>query len=225
MEKLKLICLLVLWSSAPLVLDARTQKTEDAALARDLYLMIGTYSSVNNGKLPTSFEDLAKLDPIFNDRLDPSVEKQYRLIKNHDSIDGLPNWRLILINDQPIKLGYSEKSRIGRHLVYIDESGELKQIAETEEWFKKWIGDAIPGITFGEYIVEAETAKQPDEIAEFFEPLHESPTPESEVKEPVKVKPTEVAEETPEQSSQWWLWLVGALVVVGGLALVLRRKN
>jgi len=32
-------------------------------------------------------------------------------------------------------------------------------------------------------------------------------------------------EVTPEQSSQWWLWLVGALVVVGGLVVVVRRKS
>ena len=31
--------------------------------------------------------------------------------------------------------------------------------------------------------------------------------------------------EEPEQSSQWWLWLVGALVVLGGLVVVVRRKN
>ncbi len=48
---------------------------------------------------------------------------------------------------------------------------------------------------------------------------------EPEVKEPVEVTPVEVVEETPEQSSQWWLWLVGALIVVGGLGLVLRRKS
>ena len=41
-------------------------------------------------------------------------------------------------------------------------------------------------------------------------------------------KPAEahkIDRESPEQSSQWWLWLVGALVVVGGLGLVLRRKS
>ena len=37
-----------------------------------------------------------------------------------------------------------------------------------------------------------------------------------------RVQPVEV---TPEQSSQWWLWLVGALVVLGGLAVVVRRKS
>ena len=35
----------------------------------------------------------------------------------------------------------------------------------------------------------------------------------------------EPSEEHTEQPSQWWLWLVGVLVVVGGLGLVLRRKS
>jgi|GEM_PF-3882373 hypothetical protein len=44
------------------------------------------------------------------------------------------------------------------------------------------------------------------------------------VDEPAGVKLVEVAEETPEQSSQWWLWLIGAIVVVGGV-LFIRSKN
>jgi hypothetical protein len=43
-----------------------------------------------------------------------------------------------------------------------------------------------------------------------------------ELAEPTSI---EIVEETPEQSSNWWLWLIGLLVVVGGLALVLRRKS
>lgn len=35
----------------------------------------------------------------------------------------------------------------------------------------------------------------------------------------------ESTEEAIEQSSNWWLWIIGALVVIGGLGLVLRRKS
>jgi|GEM_PF-3034786 hypothetical protein len=45
------------------------------------------------------------------------------------------------------------------------------------------------------------------------------------VKEPAEVKPVEVSEETPEQSSQWWMWLVGTLVILGGGVLFIRSKN
>ena len=42
----------------------------------------------------------------------------------------------------------------------------------------------------------------------------------------IESKPVEVAEEVPDDKSwNWWLWLIGLLVVVGGLGLVLRRKS
>jgi hypothetical protein len=53
----------------------------------------------------------------------------------------------------------------------------------------------------------------------------EPPTVVSAKKEPVKVPSIEVAEEVPAESSQWWLWLVGLLVVLGGLVVVVRRKS
>lgn len=55
--------------------------------------------------------------------------------------------------------------------------------------------------------------------------VEEVTPPEPAKEEPAEVVTVEVAEETAEQSSNWWLWLIGALVVVGGLGLVLRRKN
>jgi len=56
--------------------------------------------------------------------------------------------------------------------------------------------------------------------------VEEVTPPEPAKEEPVEVAAVEVAEETSEQSSQWWLWLIGLLVVVvGGLGFVLRRKS
>lgn len=37
--------------------------------------------------------------------------------------------------------------------------------------------------------------------------------------------PTEPIEEDFEPSSKWWLWLIGAVVLVGGIGLIARRKN
>ena len=50
----------------------------------------------------------------------------------------------------------------------------------------------------------------------------QSSMPKAEVREPVNV---EVAEETTPEPSRWWLWLVGLLVLVGGLGLTLRHNN
>ena len=60
---------------------------------------------------------------------------------------------------------------------------------------------------------------------EIIQEIEEATPPELVIEGTAEVAPVEVAEETTEQSSQWWLWLVGAVVVVGGLGLVLRRKN
>lgn len=59
--------------------------------------------------------------------------------------------------------------------------------------------------------------------AEVKQTVSKSHKTELEGKESVEVKPFEV-EEAPEQSSQLWLWLVVALIVLGGLAVVVRRK-
>ena len=49
--------------------------------------------------------------------------------------------------------------------------------------------------------------------------------PEPVIEEPAEVGPVEVAEDPPEEAANWLLWLIGALIVLGGLALVVRRKN
>lgn len=61
--------------------------------------------------------------------------------------------------------------------------------------------------------------------SEIVEVIGEVTPPKPAKEEPAEAAPVEVTEETPEQSSNWWLWLVGALVVVGGLGLAIRRKS
>ena len=62
-------------------------------------------------------------------------------------------------------------------------------------------------------------------VPEVEEIVQEVTQPELTKKEPVEVAPVEVDEKNPGQSSQWWLWLIGLLVVVGGLVVVVRRKS
>lgn len=53
----------------------------------------------------------------------------------------------------------------------------------------------------------------------------ETPKPEPTTEKPAEVKTPETSQEPPEEPSQWWLWLIGAVVVVGALGLIVRRKN
>lgn len=68
-----------------------------------------------------------------------------------------------------------------------------------------------------------ETSRKTNQIV--VNKVNASKTSESEVKEATEVAPTEIPTPAPEQSPQWWLWLVGALVVLGGVVVVVRRKS
>ena len=78
--------------------------------------------------------------------------------------------------------------------------------------------------------VRSENAPAVDENTPLEQPEATRITPnpvnkEAEVKIVTEAALVEVVEETPEEPSRWWLWLIGALVVLGGLAVVLRRKS
>ena len=45
------------------------------------------------------------------------------------------------------------------------------------------------------------------------------------VEETPEFESYEIAKEAPEKSSSWLLWLIGALIFLGGLAVVIRRKK
>lgn len=125
------------------------------------------------------------------------------------------------------KMGHSED--------FIKKQSEQYVIAEfsgSDSDLERWteIRDLIQNLkvdpTLAETSPKAPIAEIPARApAATVETTEELQTVKPEVKEAAKVKPVEVAEETSEQSSQWWLWLVGALVVVGGLGLALRRKS
>jgi hypothetical protein len=66
--------------------------------------------------------------------------------------------------------------------------------------------------------------------AESFSPGDELPNEKTEpleltTEEPDKVVDVDTSEGPSEQSSNWWLWLIGAVVVVCGIVLIARRKS
>ncbi len=63
------------------------------------------------------------------------------------------------------------------------------------------------------------------EVSEVVEVVEEASAPDLAIKESAEVVTVEPSEEPAEQSSNWWLWLIGAVVVVGGIGLVARRKS
>lgn len=68
--------------------------------------------------------------------------------------------------------------------------------------------------------------KNESTVEEVAEVIEEVITPEAAIEEePAEVIVIEPIEKDVEQSSSWWLWLIGALVIVGVLGLVLRKKS
>jgi len=57
------------------------------------------------------------------------------------------------------------------------------------------------------------------------EAVEEAVLPEPATEEPAEVVVTEPVEKDVEQSSNWWLWLIGLLAVFAGVGLAVRRKN
>lgn len=66
------------------------------------------------------------------------------------------------------------------------------------------------------------TSSEVVEVAETVEVTAPEPAIEE---EPAEVAVADPVQEDVEQSSNWWLWLIGLLVAVGGLAVVVRRKS
>ena len=205
----------------------------DHSVSRNLMLAIEGYRILNDGKYPNSFGDLN--DEIVNQlarSLGRPIEDQFKLIDKHEALhnEHLKGWKLVMITKLSMDIGRSDNTT-GRHLVYADATGELKHITETESWFAKWIGDAIPGIRFGDDSnigpVKKTTAEIPPtpSVPEVAEEIEKVPQPKPATTETSEVTTPEPSEEPDEKPSNWWLWLVGLLVVVGGVGLVVRRKS
>lgn len=68
-----------------------------------------------------------------------------------------------------------------------------------------------------------DTEETPVRVAEI---TTEAQVVDTESGKPNEINPIEVVKETPEgKSSKWWLWLIGLLILVGGLTVVIRRKS
>jgi hypothetical protein len=73
---------------------------------------------------------------------------------------------------------------------------------------------------------ESEMMEEPaPPVEEAVEVIEEVTAPESTIEEPAEVVVTESIEEDIEQSSNRWLWLIGAVVVVAGMVFILHHKS
>lgn len=78
--------------------------------------------------------------------------------------------------------------------------------------------DRLAGMGYSPEELDATKTPKPEVI-------EESMPPEKATIESSEVVTPEPAEEPVDEPSQWWPWLIGALVVVGGITLAFRRKS
>lgn len=220
----------------PVVLDAQWKITTDSqireqSVSRNLMYAIGTYRSNNDGAFPSNFSQLDEdIVEQLSAALGQPVSSRFILINEQRPLknDNIKDWRLVLISKQKLNIGGSQQAK-GRHLVYADSSGKLRQITEPEEWFETHIQDSIPGVIFGEEEVSDATAiEQTPNKSEVSVEQRSVQLPDEDTQpEALKnnVLPQNIADETAEHQNLWWLWAVGLPVVIVLVLIAIFIRN
>lgn len=198
--------------------------SEKAIIAKSFIGLFTTHGNLHNGAIASSWNDFAELGfdlDSFERDMGVDFAETYAFASGESVSGKVP----VMSNRSPID--YREDGSLGRYVVWLDEAGSyyFSKVPEEEieALFSKYKVKLLEADSSSVQSPIPETPTPPAVVTETTEELS---TVKSGVKEPAEVKPVEVAEETPEkQSSQWWLWLIGALVLVGGLAAVVRRKS
>ena len=248
------LLLLMLCALTP-VLHARTQLPNEFAKIKGVGIQTQVYSTLNNGNLPGSWRDFIEYDPEFKSVIElkiggTQIGDLYSFISEEDRVK-FPKGELLLIRSAPTdwpaiwkhaspnidSSQLTEKQRAEfkrladreqpiRYLVYRNERGDLDSVWWFEEDVQKMLAETGIRIPAPEpYQAPEGKAKEALAQSSITETTSEPVTVQSAVKEHPEVTSVEVIEEASEESSNWLLWLVGVLVVLGGLALVVRRKD
>lgn len=247
------VFILILLSSL-LCVEAKTISPAENGAIRRFVGFYDSITNIE-GKPPTSWATIAKYDEDLEGFEDyfpegQNIDAVYSFIAEEDRAK-YPEGELLLIRSTPMdwpevwkhtppeidpaELTEDQKAEIERlkdreqpirYLIYRDEAGDLESVWWFEEDVQKMLAETGIRVPKPEpYQAPAVAAVPPTPAPETVQVVEEVTQPEPAKEEPAEVVTVEVAEETAEQSSQWWLWLVGAFVVVGGLSLVLRRKS
>lgn len=116
-----------------------------------------------------------------------------------------------------LKHGSEKSIPIMRQALQLIERDNLRQ--RLEQQYLQPLMTEHPGAIDEPIAENPAIAPEVEEGAQ--EPTASEPAPEK----PLEVKTPEPSEEPAEEPPQWWLWLIGAVVIVGGIGLIARRKN
>lgn len=232
-------------------LYAHSVSTGEGSAIRGLCETIRQYRTYVEDVPVTSWDQIAKLDVnLYGTKAgfkDEDPTELYSFIPA-DQRSKFPEGELLLIRYEPLPFPDIYKEHLHerdeseaeadvenpdykpiRYLLYRDNSGEIQSFwwyeGRVQEMLKE-TGIEIPKpIKFTNYIDPR--VRQSEDSGELPpEAIEEVVVPELVIEEePAEVVAVEPVEEPVEKSSNWWLWLIVAVVVFGAVGLAVRRKN
>ena len=230
---------------APCLLLGKSMSSPESRMVRSVAEGIRLYQTHIEDRPIESWDQIAKLDMdlhALNTYLkDQDISELYSFVPIGER-SKFPDGDLILIRyealpypeilkdeydpDDPRKERNESFYKPVRYLVYRDAEGELHGVRWYEEDIQKMLRETgikiPPPEKFTNNVVAGKNKEEAQQINQIDEPPVRSA---SEGEEALEVDTPEPSEKTVERSSKWWLWLIGAVVVVGGIGLVLRRKS
>ena len=164
-----------------------------------------------------------KLLPLYlrtlNERILPELNKISRSGRSVDQYRRNVIDKLFIYNDMELP----EKRTIDQLLMEVGRTGNFSLYENL--YFTNTAEIRLLAQKFN-LIAEANDSEEEPHLTEssMLEVIEDVIEPEPALKEPAEVVVTEPIEEDVEQSSNWWLWLISAVVVVGGFFLLRPRK-
>jgi|GEM_PF-3211237 hypothetical protein len=157
------------------------------------------------------------------DQLDDIIELSVLAMAYSDMIDGMGSRMTVLASRLKGLLSkiLNSPHRDEVFAIYPNLDEHINSIIRRVEQDQRRV---IPPLGYG-LVIDSNNSSSAEQTLEIEETIEVSVMPKSANEESAEIEPVKVTEETTQESSQWWLWLVGALVVFGGLVVVVRRKS
>ena len=228
---------------------ANSSSTGEARAIKGLGETVRQYRTYIEDVPVTSWDQIAKIDVNlyginagFKDE-DPSELYSFISVGERSKF---PDGELILIRYEPIAFPDAYKNRYAegdaraiedaenpnykpiRYLLYRDKKGEMQSFWWYEDRVQEMLketGIKIPDPERFTNYIDPNIKHSERRVVEAVEGVDEPALPQTPDKEPGEVPTAETSEEFAEESSNWWIWLIGVLVITGGVGLMVSRKK
>lgn len=192
--------------------------SQQAVTMKHFIVLFTVHKEQNNGAIASSWSDFEEVGfdlASFEKDMGVDFSETYAFVQAENIGGQAP----IMLSRAPTV--YKDDGSLGRYVIWLNgDSYYFSKVPESEieallsKYNVKFLNIDAP-------VVEATPTLPVSEVTEI---AKEATAPEPITEEPAEVVFAEATEEPVEKSSNWWLWLVGLVVVVGGVVAV-RRKS